>query len=322
MSEAIIPIRRWLKMVLVTRYTHLRKRDPPKPFKPFTPLRAVGLSVELGWKLARDRGLGAVTSAALGKVLVAGDLRVQGVVATQCDLQLRAEDAELAKTLLRKQRALLTDLGFNVWAVDFWQPGCSKRLDLVGDFGLKNNFGIQGRVWVELKVVWEGQFAKTVREQKTVLAEGLATESVRDPTLQGVLLLAAKVPRVSGGRWGAPSLHAMLLARGSGVWLDVAGGRKAARGQVTGAKPPLAKVWPEMEWHLTDNGQRVGLLKHFLGALRLPLKNAGQRAGTLNGLLRQSGKTGRLVEKKLQSKTGRKPWVASKDTFRDIYQCL
>ena len=79
-------------MVLVTRYTHLRKRDPPKPFKVFTPLRAVGLSVELVWKLARDRGLGAVTSAALGKVVVAGDLRVQGLVAQECDLQLRAEE--------------------------------------------------------------------------------------------------------------------------------------------------------------------------------------------------------------------------------------
>ena len=175
---------------------------------------------------------------------------------------------------------------------------------------------------MELKVVAEGVFAKTVQDWKATLADGLVTESGRDATLQGVLLLAAKVPRVSGGRWGAPSLHAMLLAKGADVWLDVAGGRKAARGQVKGAKPPLAKLWREMEWHQTDGGQSVGLLKHFLRALGLPLKNAGQRAGTLNTLLRQSGKTGRLVERKLKSKSGRKPWVAPKDTFRDIYQCL
>ena len=68
--------------------------------------------------------------------------------------------------------------------------------------------------------------------------------------------------------------------------------------------------------------QRLYYLKHFLRALGLSLKNAGPRAGTLNMLLRQSGKTGRLVERKLKSKSGHKPWVAPEDTFRDIYQCL
>ena len=36
-------------------------------------------------------------------------------------------------------------------------------------------------------------------------------------------------------------------------------------------------------------------------------------------LLRKAGKPGRLVEKRLQSKSGKPPWVASKDTFRDLY---
>ena len=110
----------------------------------------------------------------------------------------------------------------------------------------------------------------------------------------------------------------MLLTE-SGEWQNVARGRKAGPGQVKGSKPALAQVWSEMEWHETGRG-KVGLLKHFLGALKLPLKNPGSRAATLNALLRKAGKPGRLVEKKLKTKTGPPPWVASRDTFRDLYQ--
>lgn len=254
--------------------------------------------------------------------MVTGELRVNGVAAKGCDLQLKAEDANLVKTLLHKQRDLLTDLGFNVWCVDFWQPGCSKRLDLLGDFSSRRNFGVEGRAWVELKVFSDATFHKEVEHWKAQLKETLLTESQRDASLRAVLLLAAKVTRTSGGRWGAPTLHAMLLVSGSEQWLDLAGARRAARGQAKGAKPPLAKLWGKMEWHQTQGGQSVGLLKHFLASLRLPLKNAGQRARTLNGNLRQAGKTGRLVQTRLKSKAGREPWVASRQTFRDLYQCL
>ena len=64
------------------------------------------------------------------------------------------------------------------------------------------------------------------------------------------------------------------------------------------------------------------LLKHFLKGLGLPLKRAGQRAGKYNALLRQAGKAGRLVETKLKTKAGKKPWVAAKKTFRDLYKLV
>jgi len=309
-------------MVLVTRYTHLQKRNPGESFLTFAPLRAVGLSVEAGWKLARDKGGCTVTSEELGQVAVSGDLLVNGAPARQCHLQLRTEDAKLTETLLHKQRTLFSELGFNVWAVDFWEEGCSKRLDLVGDFGVRQNFGVQGRVWVELKVFSDATFKKEVEKWKAKLVPSLDTECERDSTLKAVLLLAARVPRASGGRWGTPTLHPMMMAQGADDWVSLTGMRRAARGQAKGVKPPLATLWSKMEWHLTEDGQRVGLLKHFLQSLGLPLKHTGQRASTLNGLLKKGGKTGRLVETKLKSKAGRKPWVARKDTFRDIYQCL
>lgn len=306
-------------MVLVTSYTHLRKRDLHQSYRPFVPLRAVGLSLELGWKLARDKGITAVSSQDLGKVSVFGDLRVNGVSATECTLQLRAVDANLAKLLLQKQRALLADLGFNVWCVDYWQHGCSRRLDLLGDFTVDKAFGVAGRVWVELKVFSDTTFAEEVRRWKLQLQTCLVTENARDGSIQAVMLLAARVTRASGGAWGKPTLTACLLTMGSDEWLHLAGGRTAARGQVRGPKPPLAKLWRGMEWHFTDGGRCVGLLKHFLRELGLPRKHAGQRADTYNALLRKAGKPGRLVEKRLQSKSGRPPWVASKDTFRDLY---
>ena len=159
-----------------------------------------------------------------------GDLQVQGEAAVECELQLRSADAQLAKTLLRKGRDLLADLDFNVWHTDFWEPGCSKRLDLVGDFGTRHNLGVDGRVWVELKVFSEAAFQKEVDKWKKSLAESLATEHSRDATLQAVMLLAAKVPPFSGGRWGRPVLHATLLALGSDTWQELHGARRAARG--------------------------------------------------------------------------------------------
>ena len=71
-----------------------------------------------------------------------------------------------------------------------------------------------------------------------------------------------------------------------------------------------------------SKGRHVGLLKHFLKGRGLPLKNAGQSAGTYNALLRQAGKAGRLVETNLKTKAGKKPWVAAKKISTDLHKCL
>lgn len=309
-------------MVLVTRYSFLKKRDPGEAFRTFAPLRAAGLSSELAWKKVRDKGFGLVTCADIGVVDVSGDLLLQGVALESCKLQLGEEEKSLVLAVLKKQRAFFTEVELNVWSVDFWEPGCSRRLDLLGDFGVRQNFGVLGRVWVELKLFSEARFDKEVKEWRDKLEVCLGQENQRDPTLQGVLLLAASVPRVPGARWGAPTLHGMLLAHGSSGWISLACGRKAAPGQVKGAKPPVAALLRKMEWHHVSKGKEVGLLNNFLDGLGLPCKRSGQKAATYNALLRQAGKPGRLVETKLKTKAGRPPWVAGKNTFRDLYKLV
>ena len=106
-------------MVLVSAYKNLKKRDPGFSHRTFAPLRAVGLAVELGWALAKDLGFPSVKAPDLSQVEVFGrnfgDLLVNGAPSGGCKLQLQPGDADLALSVLRRQRALLTDLGFNVW---------------------------------------------------------------------------------------------------------------------------------------------------------------------------------------------------------------
>ena len=94
------------KMPLVTRYTHLEKQNfGEAAFQKFSALRAVGLAVELGWKLTRDRGC--FSASDLKEVEVGGKLRVfaeerwrrQG----KCTLSVAAADTQLASKLVRDQ---------------------------------------------------------------------------------------------------------------------------------------------------------------------------------------------------------------------------
>ena len=105
-------------MAQITSYKDLQKFDTQRAFATFTPLRAVGLSLEHGWKLARDRGLASLAVQDLRWVRVTGELRLrtgrQWRSARECALQLPNADAHLALTLLKQQRALLADLGINV----------------------------------------------------------------------------------------------------------------------------------------------------------------------------------------------------------------
>ena len=74
-----------------------------------------------------------------------------------------------------------------------------------------------------------------------------------------------------------------------------------------------------MEWVTAGNGEKVGLLKHFMMALGLKAEHPGQRAGTYNKLLQHAGHGGRLRERRVENRAGRKPWVATKDTYRQLY---
>ena len=169
---------RSLAFMSVLSYASLRRQDPDGKWRLFTGLRAVGLAVEKGHKLCFSKGLGSVTTADLSTVRVGGALqqldggrwRSRGPV----DLQLLGGDAMLAKTLLCKQRALLADLGLNIWAADEQMPGKLGFFDLLCDFSRVENFSVPGRLWVELKVFNAGRSNADVDAVKEDLCKKLA----------------------------------------------------------------------------------------------------------------------------------------------------
>ena len=313
-------------MVLITRYSALRKQDLDKKFRCFSSLRAVGLAVELGHKEAQKKGLLAVETDDLLQVTVAGKLQVQQgrnlVDARKATLTLRLQDAELAKAVVVKQLSLLSSLHLNVWKVDK-QVG-ARTLDLLGAFHTTQNYGVNGQVWVETKVFSGKFFAKELEKSRDTLEEVLQQEEdKRSSTFGGVLLLAVKATE-RGHRWAPPRLVCQLLTNSGGKWQTLSGqSPKAGRGQCrAGKKPTLKHTFQEMEWPSLTSGVRVGLLKHFLEALKLPTRSAGKRAATFNRQLRKHKVKGRLSQEKLPQKCGRRPWVASRATFEQVYKFL
>ena len=143
-------------MPLLTRYSHLKKKNEKGKFVPFHAVRVVGMAVEKGHKVARDRGLGSVKEADLGKVLVAGKLLAclngtwKGI--HRCDLSLQPQDAKLSLVVVHQQRTYLADLGFSAYRLDVnLQREVGATLDMVGDF-VPSRANVPGKVWVELKV--------------------------------------------------------------------------------------------------------------------------------------------------------------------------
>ena len=90
----------------------------------FTPLRAIGLAVELAYKQARKKGSGALTCEDVRIVRLSGDaLRVKESRGdrwrkTACaNLELLQRDCDFTLDVFRAQRHLLFDLGLNVQRV-------------------------------------------------------------------------------------------------------------------------------------------------------------------------------------------------------------
>ena len=113
------------------------------------------VAYELGHKRVHSQGLFAVTPHHLTSVTVSGKVRVkengEWHSVRRFDLAVREQDSQLAHTLVRKQHALLTkDLKLNLCSPDVSTPHGS--LDWVTYFTTKQNYGCEGRVWVEMRL--------------------------------------------------------------------------------------------------------------------------------------------------------------------------
>lgn len=311
--------------MLLTAYNTLRKADPQTmTHRQFFPLRAVGLAVELGHKLARQGGVGALLAEQLRTVRVCGDLQIYTAgewrSARAAMLQLRPQDAQLALTIVKKHRALISDLGLNIWWPDV-QRG-AKALDLVADFSTIKNFGVAGKLWVELKIFGKAEFEKRCEDARQTLLQEFGILQRRDGNFGGVILLAAQCESF-GSVWGTPLLQAQLLSDPEGTWRDMLRPRLVARGQVATAKPTFAQIWRRMQQHTAKRGgHSVKLLKHFLKELKLPATNANERVRTYNRMLRKVGLSKKLTSQHVLELSGKPPIVGGKAVFRELYKLV
>ena len=319
-------------MPLVSQYAHLRKPNVAGLPSEMWPLRAVGLACERGHRLCAQQSLGRLTPGALLDIHVSGHLQLLDQStwrsARSCTLRLRVDDANLAWTLVRRQRAYLNDLGLNCWAADSRVGKGMPSYDLVGDFSMENSWVVTGRVWVELKVLAARGFDAKVAQHRQELEKKFAKAQETDTSLDAVLLVFARCG-ASGASWQEPRVSGQLLCSAgpfAGTWVDPAPGiqRDSPRrpvGRCQAAKPPLNTVLAEMEWAPHPNGSaaRLGLLSHFFATLKLPKENVPKRAASFNKRLGDAGVVDRLAKVFLRDRGGRAIWVAPKRVFRKLY---
>ena len=113
-------------MPLLTSYAHLKKKSSTGKYLTFVAPRAVGLAVEGCHALARAVGLGEVSVADMQRVHVVGDLKIYHNGSWRackggggCGLSLEPEDTQVALEVLAQQRAFLSDMGLNLWHINW-----------------------------------------------------------------------------------------------------------------------------------------------------------------------------------------------------------
>jgi len=309
-------------MPLLTRYSHLKKKEAGK-WKTWEPLRAVGLALERGLKVAQEKGLGHVTAGDLDKVHVVGTLEVMTdgtwQSAARTDLALRSQDSELSLSLLQDVRAYLHQKGFSATGVDVRVPGTRISLDMLGDCIMGSPLFVAGKVWVEVKVCSQDTVHRTMTKESKRLVAKLPRVQEKIPAVEAVLLLCAVVEK-TGHTWGHTHFMAKML--GPDGWQEVSVRAAASRGRL--ATPfDLVSLWEKLERFTNPAGvgAQVALLRSFLEGMKLPGGNPGKRAAGLNRLLEAAGRPERLFRGKVGSKPG-EPWLGSKSTFRQVSKLL
>ena len=316
-------------MTHASRYGHVKKKDHKGKYKAFTAARAVGLAVEKAHRAAKDKGQGEVQASDVEAVHVIGDLQILqngsfvDLARGGCSLALQPAEQQIAVALMKKQREFLSDCGINFEPCVF-SPVLRKGLDLVGDFSSSRNWGITGKVWIELKAFTCATFDSSFGlEEKKVKAQFLTLQG-SDPRYHSAMLLACRLKK-EGSTWGMPSLKAKLLV--DGEWQDISRGacRKHRAGKVSpGSKPNLAKVFSKMAWDTVDGGGRTkyGIASEFMTQMGLIAGSPGKKCGTWNNMLENAGKPYRFTKEKFLDKPGQEPWVGNKHAFRFIWDRL
>ena len=288
----------------------------------FTPLRAMGLALELAFQLGCSCGFMSVQAGDLQQVSVTGkELYVRssaGQPWTRCPqvlLEVVPGHAEYVVQTYIKLLAKLHSLGLNIFRADVKIPGQHGSHDLTAAFMLRQCLAA-GMISVELKMRsfhrgWAKVLGKLKEacEERLKMLSGLKSQS----TFQGILLVVVWCSK-AGGAWTASDLAVELLTKEG--WKKMQAPVTPVRSPV---RKPLSKVFNEMTWHrLPMHRCLVGKVAHFLKALGKTTHDVASSAKMWNkNLPRQV-----LKIKKVKFSRGDAPWVGSKVAFRRIYKYL
>ena len=314
-------------MPLLKDYSQVLKPFRDGSWKPFFPVRVLGLCLEQAHKVSSEKGLGCVTLEDLATLELSGSLKVKAGrtfrAAGHCTLKVAEAHAALALQILKQQRAWLHDLGMNIWKVDKPIGHGLGSFDLLCDSSQESSLlGVQqGMLWVELKVLAATTCKEKMADVETELAEKLQKVHKKHGHIKAVLLLVARVEKTSRTQWGCPRLLAKLFRLSTGQWHDVsASGVRVGKGQVTASsKPPVSILWPKIEFHRVS-GELQGLLKHFLQAMGLASDSSAKRAASLNRALQKQGVRQRLVQRKIPNRPGKPVWLGTKKVLKALHK--
>ena len=317
-------------------YSQVKKLDEHQELKPFNSYRAVGLAVEVGHAFCKEKGLGKLLAEegmqALRKVELSGpNLQVADSAGRfrkvrRCDLELLREDAAFVQAMVQQHRGIAADLRFNFWEVDKKMKNRLGHFDFLGDFStVKQNWGVKGTLWVEMKVMKDGVFVDDKLEEKRLaLEEKLPRVVQAHPEVEWVLLLVTMAQK-DGRSWSKPFTLVELYKLGarSGDWKTLAGGasKKAGRGRAK-KKPGLQELWDTLPSEKID-GQQCFYVADFLLKLGLKKDSIKKRMPAFNAMIAEEDpEADELFQRKMPNKTGLPPWFGNRPALRALYTAL
>ena len=226
----------------------------------------------------------------------------------------------LALSIFQSQCAFLEKHGINVWDVDKQMvPRSLGSHDLVGSW--RSMSSKPGLISIELKVGgaagWENKLAKWKRES---LARFRQLAGKQRKSFSQCLLLACKVDQ------GQPRLYAEIWQGAAWRYLRADTTKLAQPAQpvqkVSRPKPPLNQILASLRWYKGKGRAQVGLVNHFLKALRLPTHNIATRAKVWNKMLKDDRRKSKFVKQQLRFNPGSPAWVGNKLAFKQVYPYL
>lgn len=275
-----------------------------------TPVRAIGLAVELAWKLALGNGFQQVDECSLASIHISGDVKVNNRNVEGADVDLRKADSGSALAIYQETCKLLLLLGFMATAVDVRVPRRRWCHDLVGSFADFTGSTVKALVSVELKVCSLQNWTVRLKETKELLESRFQQMSHK---FDAVLLVMCKVGKTSTAVWQALQLEALLWD--GKAWSKLKAVSVSTAPQRTGLVLPnaVSRLVDGLPWH--GRRPKVARIVDFLSKLRRNRDNATQRALVWNGFLKSSL---HFYKKKLPLYPGSEPWVGKREAFLQV----